>query len=54
MFVLKVTKREAAAELENYDTFRKKLDLKVKGRSYQLYKVLEEAADVKDNRSKFF
>jgi len=54
VFVVKVTKRDAATELENYDTFRKKMEVKLKGRSYQLYKVLEEAADVKDNRSKFF
>jgi len=54
VFVVKVTKRDSATELENYDTFRKKMEVKLKGRSYQLYKVLEEAADVKDNRSKFF
>ena len=54
VFVVTVTKRDPATELENYDTFRNKLVLKLKGRSYQLYKVLEEAADVKDNRKKFF
>jgi len=54
VFAVLVTKREAPVELDNYDTFRKKLVTKLKGRSYQLYKVLEEAADVQDNRSKFF
>ncbi|PHQ57266.1 MAG: peptidylprolyl isomerase [Lutibacter sp.] len=54
VFVVMVTKREAATELENYNTFRNKIVGKVKARSYQLYNVLEEAADVKDNRSKFY
>ena len=54
VFVVQVTKREAATELENYDNFRKQLATKLKGRSYQLYKVLQDAAEVQDNRKKFF
>tara|TARA_R110001583_G_scaffold145096_1_gene297085 strand:+ start:22152 stop:24311 length:2160 start_codon:yes stop_codon:yes gene_type:complete len=54
VFVVLVTKRETPTELDNYNTFRKKLVTKLNGRSYQLYKVLEDAGDVIDNRSKFF
>jgi len=54
VFVVLVTKREASVELDNYDTFRNKKVIKLRGRSYQIYKVLEDAADVIDNRSKFF
>jgi peptidyl-prolyl cis-trans isomerase D len=54
VFVVMVTKRIAATELDNYNTFRNKIVGKLKARSYQLYEVLQEAADVKDNRSKFF
>jgi len=54
VFVVMVTKREASVELENYEIFRNKIVEKLKGRSYQLYQVLQEAADVKDYRSKFY
>ncbi len=54
VFVVIVSKRESSTELENYDSFRKKLVTKLQGRSYQLYQVLQDAADVVDNRSKFF
>ncbi|WP_456376571.1 peptidylprolyl isomerase [Lutibacter sp.] len=54
VFVVLVTKREVPKELDNYDNFRKSKVVRLKGRSYQLYKVLQEAADVTDNRSKFF
>lgn len=54
VFVLMVTKRDAPVALENYDTFRNTEVLKIKGRTYQLYPVLEQAADIKDNRGKFF
>ncbi len=54
VFVLKVTKREMPIELENYDPFRNTIALKLKGKSFQLFKVLEETADIKDNRGRFF
>jgi len=54
VFVVKVSKREAATELENYETFRNTLAAKVKGRSYQLYQTLQDASDIKDDRSKFY
>ncbi len=54
VFVVMVTKREASVELENYETFRNKIVTKLKGRSYQLYQVLQDASDIQDNRSKFY
>ena len=54
VFVFKVDKRDTPVELDNYDTFRNKVLTLLKGRQYQLYKVLEETADITDNRSKFF
>jgi len=54
VFVVKVTKRETVTKLDNYDTYRNKLVGKLNGRSYQLFQVLQETADVVDNRSKFF
>ena len=54
VFVVLVSKREPVAELDNYETFRNNKVVKLKGRSYQLYQVLEEAADITDNRGKFF
>jgi peptidylprolyl isomerase/peptidyl-prolyl cis-trans isomerase D len=54
VFVLKVTKREAPIQLENYDTFRNSAALKLQARTYQIFKVLEETADIRDNRGKFF
>ena len=54
VFVLVVTKREPSIELENYETFRNKKVTTLKGRSFQLYQALQDAADVTDNRSKFY
>lgn len=54
VFVVKVTKRDAPIELENYESFRKNILTGLNGRAYQLYQVLEETADIKDNRANFF
>lgn len=54
VFIVKVSKKEKPIELDNYDAFRRKLAIQVQGRSYILYKVLEDAADINDNRAKFF
>jgi len=54
VFVVMVTKREAPVELENYETFRNKIAKKLKGRSNQLYQVLQDASDITDSRSKFY
>ena len=54
VFVFKVTKREAPVDLENYDTFRKKVVTQLQARGSQIFSVLEETADIEDNRSKFF
>jgi peptidylprolyl isomerase/peptidyl-prolyl cis-trans isomerase D len=54
VFVVKVTKREPAAELENYNTFRNNIATQLKGRSFQIFKVLEDSAEIKDFRGNFF
>jgi peptidylprolyl isomerase/peptidyl-prolyl cis-trans isomerase D len=54
VFVLQVTKREDPAALDNYDVFRKKIVTELKGRTYLMYQVLEQTADVKDNRGLFY
>jgi len=54
VFVVKVTKRDDPVDLENYESFRKTLLTGLNGRAYQLYQVLEETADIKDNRANFF
>lgn len=54
VFVVKVIKREVPTKLENYNTFSKRKANKLKAKTYQIFKVLKETADVVDNRSKFF
>jgi peptidyl-prolyl cis-trans isomerase D len=54
VFVVMVRKRDTPVELDNYDTFRKKLVGELSSRGYLLYQVLEETADINDNRAKFF
>jgi len=54
VFVVKVIKREDPLALENYNNFRKLKATSLKGRTFQMFDVLEEAADIKDFRSKFF
>ncbi|MBT8317272.1 MAG: peptidylprolyl isomerase [Lutibacter sp.] len=54
VFVVMVTKRDTSIELDNYETFRNKKVTDLKGRSFQLFQALQDAADVTDNRSKFY
>ena len=54
VFFVKVTKRDAPVDIENYESFRKSIATGLKGRTYQLYQVLEETADINDNRARFF
>ncbi|WP_445725602.1 peptidylprolyl isomerase [Flavobacterium sp.] len=54
VFVVKVTKRNAPVDLENYESFRNNQVNSLKGRTYQLFQVLKEKADIKDFRAKFF
>lgn len=54
VFVVKVTNREEPTELENYDNFRNRLVGQLRGRSYQLYQVLQETAEIEDYRAKFY
>ena len=54
VFVVSVSKRDVPVALENYNTFRKSIVVKLQGRSFQMFQVLEETADITDNRSNFF
>ncbi|SNR46778.1 peptidylprolyl isomerase/peptidyl-prolyl cis-trans isomerase D [Lutibacter agarilyticus] len=54
IFFVKVTKRDLPVDIENYETFRNTIETGVKGRTYQLYQVLQETADIDDNRATFF
>ncbi len=54
VFVVKVVKRDAPVKLDNYEMFRNKITGNLKGRSYQLFQVLEETADIKDNRGNYY
>lgn len=54
VFVVMVTKKEEPAKLDNFNSFRNNITKQLKNRSYQLYKVLEDNADISDYRSKFF
>jgi len=54
VFVVMVTKRDTSIELDNYETFRNKKVTDLKGRSFQLFQALQDAADVTDNRSRFY
>lgn len=54
VFVVKVSERNPPVDIENYDSFRNTIVNGLNGRSYQLYNVLQETADVTDNRANFF
>ncbi len=54
VFAFKVIKRDAPVDLENYDSFRKNIVNQLQARGGQIFNVLEETADIKDNRGKFF
>jgi peptidylprolyl isomerase/peptidyl-prolyl cis-trans isomerase D len=54
VFVVKVIKREDPIKLDNYNAFKNNITKKLQGRSYQLYQVLQDNADITDNRGKFF
>ncbi|MFD1293474.1 peptidylprolyl isomerase [Lutibacter holmesii] len=54
VFFVKVTKRDPPIDIENYESFRKAIATGLKSRTYQLYQVLEETADINDNRASFF
>jgi len=54
VFVVKINKRDTPIKLDNYDTFRNKILDNLKGRSFMLYQVLEETADIKDHRGLFY
>jgi peptidyl-prolyl cis-trans isomerase D len=54
VFVVKVAKRDTPIKLDSYDTFRNKIINNLKGRSYMLFQVLEETAEIKDFRGEFY
>ncbi|MDP3359054.1 MAG: SurA N-terminal domain-containing protein [Lutibacter sp.] len=54
VFVVKVDKRDTPIKLDNYDTFRNKIIDNLKGRSFMLFQVLEETAEIKDFRGQFY
>lgn len=54
VFVVKVVKRDAPVKLDNYEMFRNRLLDNLKARSFQLYQVLEETADIKDYRGTYY
>ncbi|MBE0423294.1 MAG: SurA N-terminal domain-containing protein [Lutibacter sp.] len=54
VFVVKVNKRDTLIKLDSYDTFRNKIINNLKGRSYMLFQVLEETAEIKDFRGEFY
>jgi peptidylprolyl isomerase/peptidyl-prolyl cis-trans isomerase D len=54
VFVVVVTKRDVEVELDNYETFRNKKVANLKSRGFQLFQSLQDAADITDNRSKFY
>lgn len=54
VFAVKVTKRDAPIDIENYESFRTTKSNLLKGRTYQLFQVLKETADINDNRANFF
>ncbi|HSQ45964.1 MAG TPA: SurA N-terminal domain-containing protein [Lutibacter sp.] len=54
VFVVKVAKRDTPIKLDSYDTFRNKIISNLKGRSYMLFQVLEETAEIKDFRGEFY
>jgi len=54
VFVVQVTKRDAPVDIENYEGFRNTAATGLKGRTYQLFQVLKETADINDNRASFF
>ncbi|MDD3772979.1 MAG: SurA N-terminal domain-containing protein [Weeksellaceae bacterium] len=54
VFVVKVIKRDTPAKLDNYEMFRNKIIGSLRGRSFQLFQVLEETANIKDNRGIYY
>jgi len=54
VFVVTVTKRDAPVDIENYESFRATKANMLKGRTYQLFQVLKETAEINDNRANFF
>lgn len=54
VFVVLLNKKELPPKLDNYSTFEKQIEDKLKGSSYQFFDVLKKSAKIEDNRAKFY
>lgn len=54
VFVVKVVKRDTPVKLDNYEMFRNRIIDNLKARSFQLFQVLEETAEIKDYRGDYY
>jgi peptidylprolyl isomerase/peptidyl-prolyl cis-trans isomerase D len=52
--VVKVVKRDIPVKLDNYEMFRNRIIDNLKARSFQLFQVLEETAEIKDYRGDYY
>lgn len=54
VFVVLLNKKELPPKLDNYFSFEKQIEDKLKGSSHQFFDVLKKAAKIEDNRAKFY
>ncbi len=54
VFIVKITKRDAATELSNYDAFRKQIFAKLQLSSVKMYNALEKETEIVDNRALYY
>lgn len=54
VFKVKLTNKEVPVKLDNYNTFKKQTEDKLRSSTYQIFEVLKKSADVQDNRAKFY
>lgn len=54
VFAFKVTSKENPTELDNYSSFRNRLNSKMTSRSSQLFEALKEASEIEDNRANIY
>lgn len=54
VFIVKITKRDAATALSNYDAFRKQIFAKLQLSSVKMYNALEKETEIVDNRALYY
>lgn len=54
VFAFEVTSKELPAELEDYNTFRNRLEIKYQSRSAQLFNALKEISEIEDYRANIY